>query len=212
VTTSLGEAETTAVPADAGDRVSRWGYDVTGDRARIHELLDAAVQPRPIAWVLTRSVGGVDNLAPHSYFTISSLMPPIVQFTSVGSKDTLRNVLATGEFVVCLATESLIDQVARTGIPFPRHIGEFDEARLTREPSTRVAAPRIAESPIALECRLYDTKSFGTDTVVFGQVVHVSVDERYLRDTEIPAADVLRPLARLGGPDWGTVTITRPTV
>jgi flavin reductase (DIM6/NTAB) family NADH-FMN oxidoreductase RutF len=60
------------------------------------------VLPRPIAWISTRSTDGVDNLAPHSFFTISSVDPPVVQFTSVGGKDSLRNAVATGEFVACL--------------------------------------------------------------------------------------------------------------
>jgi len=72
-----------------------------------YKILTSVVVPRPIAWVSTRSADGVDNLAPHSFFTVSCVDPPMVQFTSIGVKDSLRNVRATGEFVVCLAPEPL---------------------------------------------------------------------------------------------------------
>src|SRR6201999_3543914 len=81
---------------------------------RFYGILTAVVVPRPIAWVSTRSADGVDNLAPHSFFTVASAAPPVVQFTSVGRKDSLRNVEATGEFVICLAPSSLINEINLT--------------------------------------------------------------------------------------------------
>ncbi len=171
----------------------------------MYALLNNVVLPRPIAWVSTRSAAGVDNLAPHSYFTISSVSPPVVQFTSVGSKDSLRNAVATGEFVVCLCPQELVEKVNLTATDFPPDISEYDAVGLTREPSARVGPCRVAESPVALECRLLDTIDFGgTSTVVFGQVVWVAVDERVLRGGQ-PAVDLLRPLARLGGIQWSTI-------
>ena len=119
-----------------------------------YRLLNSVVVPRPIAWVSSLSADGVGNLAPHSFFTVSCVDPPMVQFTSVGVKDTLRNVRETGEFVVCLATEDLFEQVNATGTDFPAGTSEFAAIGLTAEPSARVAAPRVAESPVALECRL----------------------------------------------------------
>lgn len=101
--------------------------------ADVYRLLTAVVVPRPIAWVSTRSADGVDNLAPHSFFTVACAQPPIVQFTSVGVKDTLRNVRATREFVVHLASEPLIDQVNLTGADQPAGVSEFDAAGLERE-------------------------------------------------------------------------------
>src|SRR5918997_4641969 len=137
-----------------------------------HRLLTAVVVPRPIAWVSTRSADGVDNLAPHSFFTISSVQPPVVQFTSVGAKDSLRNAVATGEFVVSLCPEELVEQVNLTGTDYPADVSEYDAIGLTREPSTKVAPPRVAESPVALECRVVGTRDFGGgSTVVFGEVV-----------------------------------------
>lgn len=170
----------------------------------IYPWLTSVVVPRPIAWVSTRSADGVDNLAPHSFFTIAGIDPPVLAFTSVGEKDTLRNVQATGEFVVCVSTEATMEQVNLTGTSFPSDVSEFNAAGLRREPSLRVRPPRIAESPVALECRLVDTRVFGDCTVVFGEVVHVAVDEGVLRDGR-PAIDLLRPVARLGANEWSTI-------
>ena len=171
---------------------------------RLYPWLTSVVVPRPIAWVSSRSAAGIDNLAPHSFFTVAGIDPPVVCFTSVGEKDSLRNVLATAEFVVCVCTEELMEQVNLTGTDFPGDTSEYDAAGLTREPSLRVVPPRVAESPVAIECRLVDTKAFGICTVVFGEVVHVAIDERVMRDGR-PVIDLLRPVARLGADEWTTI-------
>lgn len=171
---------------------------------KVYPLLTSVVLPRPIAWVSSRSAAGVDNLAPHSFFTVAGVDPGVVQFTSVGSKDSLRNVLATREFVVCLCTEPLIELVNLTGTDYPAEVSEFDAVGLTREPSLQVAPFRVAESPVAIECTLAGTKEFGECTVVFGEVVHIAVDEAVLRDGR-PAVDLLRPVARLGANEWSTI-------
>lgn len=168
-----------------------------------YKLLTATVIPRPIAWVSTRSADGIDNLAPHSFFTIASNDPPIVQFTSIGDKDSLANVNATGEFVICLTPGRLIDQVNATGTAYPGHISEFEAAGLTPEPSSVVKPRRVAESPVALECRLESTRGFGGSTVVFGEVVHIAIDEGALQDDGLPDPAALDPLTRLGRNQWG---------
>lgn len=183
----------------------RRDYDPAELGRRLYPLLNSVVVPRPIAWVSTRSVEGVDNLAPHSFFTISSVTPPVVQFTSVGAKDSLRNAVATGEFVVCFTPEDLVEQVNATATDFPPHVSEFDAVGLEREPSKMVTPPRVAASPVALECRLAGTRDFGGDsTVVFGEVVWVAVDERVLRGDR-PVIDLLKPMARLGANEWSTI-------
>lgn len=183
----------------------RRDYDPAALGAGIYPLLNSVVVPRPIAWVSTRSAEGVDNLAPHSFFTISSVAPPVVQFTSVGPKDSLRNVLATREFVVCLSPEDLVEEVNATATDFPPDVSEFDAVGLEREPSRLVAPPRVAASPVAIECRLMDTRAFGGgSTVVFGEVVWVAVDERVLRDDR-PEISLLRPMARLGANEWSAI-------
>jgi flavin reductase (DIM6/NTAB) family NADH-FMN oxidoreductase RutF len=168
-----------------------------------YKLLTAVVVPRPIAWVSSLSPAGVDNLAPHSFFTVACVLPPVVQFTSVGRKDSLNNVEATGEFVVNLACESLFEQVNATGTNFPAEVSEFDAVGLEREPSLRIGPPRVAASPVALECVLHATTSFGNCTVVFGRVVHAAVDSAVLEGAH-PRIDALQPLSRLGRNEWGT--------
>ena len=169
-----------------------------------YRLLTAVVVPRPIAWVSSVSPEGIDNVAPHSFFTVASTNPPIVQFTSVGEKDSLRNITASGEFVVNLAPAALLEEVNATGTNFPPEISEFDAAGLTREPSLTVAAPRVKESPAVLECRLHSVLPIGDSTLVFGEVTHAAVSEEVL-DGSHPRIDLLEPLARLGLDEWGTL-------
>ena len=175
-----------------------------------YKLLNSVVVPRPIAWVSSVSGDGVDNLAPHSFFTVACVDPPVVQFTSVGDKDTLANVQHSREFVVSLAPESLFEQVNATGTNFPHDVSEFDAVGLEREPSLRVGAPRVAASPVALECVLHATVGLGNSTVVFGRVVHVAVSEDVL-DGDHPAIERLQPLSRLGRNEWGTRGQVRAT-
>lgn len=170
----------------------------------IYPWLTSVVVPRPIAWVSSRSAEGVDNLAPHSFFTVAGIDPPVICFTSVGAKDSLRNILATGEFVVCMSTEATREQVNLTGTDYPADISEFDAVGLTREPALKVAAARVAESPVAMECRLVATQEFGICTVVFGEVVHLAIDESVLRDGR-PEIELLRPVARLGAQEWSDI-------
>jgi flavin reductase (DIM6/NTAB) family NADH-FMN oxidoreductase RutF len=185
--------------------VSRIDIDPTEmDAGAFYFFLNSVVIPRPIAWISSRSASGVDNLAPHSFFTVSSVDPPIVQFTSVGRKDSLNNVEQTREFVVCLTPAKLLEQVNATATDFPPEISEFDAVGLEREASVRVAPPRVAASPVALECVLHETVSFGASTVVMGRVVLAAVSEEMMRDGR-PAVELLRPTSRLGGNQWADV-------
>ncbi|TJZ59148.1 flavin reductase family protein [Streptomyces piniterrae] len=173
-------------------------------RNDFYKLLTSTVVPRPIAWVSTVSADGVHNLAPHSFFTIASVAPPVVQFSSVGRKDTLRNIEATGQFVVNLSPEGLFEQINDTATDFPHGVSEFDAAGIVSEPSLRVKPPRVADSPVALECEVHSTLGIGDSTVVFGRVVHAVVSEDALVDGH-PEISKLRPLSRLGKDEWGTI-------
>lgn len=171
---------------------------------RFYQVLTASIVPRPIAWVSSVSEDGVDNLAPHSFFTVACVTPPIVQFTSVGRKDSLRNIEATREFVVSLTPEGLFDEVNRTGTDYPADQSEFDAVGLRREPALRVRPPRVAASPVALECTLHGTVSLGDSWIVLGRVVHAAVHTDVLADDGLPDVDRLLPLSRLGRNEWGT--------
>lgn len=170
----------------------------------IYPLLGTLVTPRPIAWVSSIAADGTDNLAPHSFFQIVSTAPPIVMISSMGEKDTVRNIRATGEFVVCGSPATLIEKINLTSVEFPHGVSEFDQVGLTREPSARVRPPRVAESPFALECRSCDIRDVGNGILVLGEVVHIAVREDLFDGSTV---DVRRldPVARLGGSQWSTL-------
>jgi flavin reductase (DIM6/NTAB) family NADH-FMN oxidoreductase RutF len=180
---------------------------------RPYPLLTAVVVPRPIAWVTSLSAEGVVNLAPHSFYTVACARPPIVQFTSVGKKDTLRNVLATGEFVVNLAYGPLIEAVNNSSAAFDPAESEPDALGIMMEPSEVVAPPRVKDSPVSIECRLHSTNELGDSTVVLGEVLVITVADEVLVDGH-PEYDRLDPLARLGKNEWGmhaqVTSIRRP--
>lgn len=174
----------------------------------LYPLLNSVVVPRPIAWVSTVAADGTHNLAPHSYFTVASIAPPVLSVTSIGTKDTVRNARATGEFVVSFVTRALADAANIGGTDYPPHVSEFDEAGLHREPSRVVRPPRVAESPVALECRLVGERAFGdkpsSSVVLFGEIVAIAIDERVMNGK---FADIrkLDPVSRLGGNEWGAI-------
>lgn len=167
-------------------------------------LLKAVVIPRPIAWVSTTSAKGVDNLAPHSFFTFASEVPPVLQFTSIGRKDSLRNATETGEFVVNLADLGNLEAVNASGTTYPPEEDEFEALGIEREPSAAVKPPRVAGSPVAIECRTEGTVEFDESVVVFGRVVHLAISEAVL-DGDHPDALKLAPMARLGRNEWSEI-------
>ncbi|MEU4289942.1 flavin reductase family protein [Kribbella sp. NPDC026596] len=173
-------------------------------RREFYALLNSVVVPRPIAWVSSQSADGVLNLAPHSFFTVACVQPPMVQFTSVGRKDSLNNVEATGEFVVNFAAEPLYEQVNASATNFPPEISEFEAIGVHPEPSRTIAVPRVAESPVAIECTLHTTLELGDSTVVIGRVRHLALDPSVM-DGDHPEIQLLRPLARLGKDEWSTI-------
>ena len=116
---------------------------------------------------------------PNSFFTVACVDPPIVAFTSVGKKDSLRNIEQTGQFVVNFAPESMFEQVNASGTDFAPDVSEFDAVGIEREPSVRVGPSRVAGSPIALECVLHSTIPLGDSTLVLGRVVLAAVDAMY---------------------------------
>ncbi len=191
----------------------RTDFAVADPDVNTYRLLTAVVVPRPIAWVSTVSPSGVVNLAPHSFYTVACARPPIVQFTSVGKKDTLRNVLATGEFVVNLAPASLMKQVNNSAARFAPDQSEVEALGIEVEPGVKVRPPRVAASPVAIECTLHSTNELGDSTVVLGDVQVISVADEVLVDGH-PEYKLLDPLARLGKEEWAlhaeVVSVPRP--
>jgi flavin reductase (DIM6/NTAB) family NADH-FMN oxidoreductase RutF len=187
---------------------------VTGDPAvNTYRLLTAVVVPRPIAWVSTIGADGVVNLAPHSFYTVVCARPPIVMFSSVGKKDTLRNVRDTGQFVINVATARLLDQVNNSAARFGPEQSEPAHLGIELEPSSRVAPPRVKAAPASIECTLHSTTELGDSTMVLGNVELVSVAEDVLVEGH-PDFARLDPLARLGKDEWAlhaeVLSVTRP--
>ncbi len=176
-----------------------------------HDPFKALVAPRPIGWISTVSANGIVNLAPYSFFNAVSDAPPMVMFSSVGRKDTLRNLQETGEFTCSMASQALVDQMNLSSAMVASDVSEYTLSDLASAPSLVVTPPRVAASPAALECRLWKTvelpggPSGPGPTVVFGAVVAIYIDERFVKDGIVDTAK-MRPLARMGYMDYAVVT------
>ncbi|SDE27939.1 NADH-FMN oxidoreductase RutF, flavin reductase (DIM6/NTAB) family [Mycolicibacterium neoaurum] len=171
-----------------------------------HDPFNAIVGPRPIGWISTVNPEGVRNLAPYSFFNGFNYRPPIIGFSSVGWKDSVANIEATGEFVWNLATRDLAVAMNQTSASLPPDEDEFVRAGLTPAPSRTVAAPRVLESPVNFECaltqliQLRDTAGDPVDTwMVLGQVIAVHIDRQWLVDGVYDTTGP-RPILRAGGP------------
>jgi flavin reductase (DIM6/NTAB) family NADH-FMN oxidoreductase RutF len=181
----------------------------------VYKLLIGAVVPRPIAFVSTLSREGVLNLAPFSFFTAVSANPPVICFCPVRRpgpapyKDTLSNILATGEFVVNIVSEEFASKMNETSAEFPPEVDEFAASGLTPVPSDLVRPPRVAESHVQMECKLYLTIEIGelpgSGNLVLGEVVRFHVDDPYFDDFKIDP-DKLRPIGRMGGSTYTRTT------
>jgi len=179
-----------------------------------HDPFKALIAPRPIGWVSTMSRAGAVNLAPYSFFNAVSERPPMIVFSSNGRKDSLSFAEETREFVWNMATFDLRDAMNETSAALPRGKSEFDFAGLEQAPSRRVAPPRVALSPAALECkvseiaRLKDMDGAPTENyLVFGQVVGVHIEEAFIKDGRVDTA-AMRPIARCGYFDYAMVDRT----
>lgn len=175
----------------------------------MYSLLTSAITPRPIAWVSTVSADGVANLAPYSFFTVACADPAILAVTSVGRKDTYRNVMDTGEFVVNIGTESLMEVMNATSAPFGPEVDEFAQTGLTPAASDVVSPPRVAEAPIAFECVRHDVIDLGTSVMLLGRVVSASLEDEVVGIDGLPDFDLLLPPSRLGRHQWGYAPRTR---
>jgi flavin reductase (DIM6/NTAB) family NADH-FMN oxidoreductase RutF len=173
----------------------------------VYKLMTAIIVPRPIALVSTVGPDGILNLAPYSFFTGICYHPPTVCFSAIRregeKKDTVRNVEATGEFVVNVVHEGIAEEMNATSAEFPSEIDEFEVARLTPVRSDLVRPPRVGESPVSMECRLSRVLELGEApygaSLVIGEVVRFHVrDDLYLGDGKVDVAK-LGPVGRLVG-------------
>jgi flavin reductase (DIM6/NTAB) family NADH-FMN oxidoreductase RutF len=188
-------------------------------------ILNALVLPRPIGWISTLDPRGRANLAPYSFFNAVAYRPPQVMFAATGAhdhgglKDSVANIEATGEFVVNLATWALRAAVNASSIGAPHGFDEFAHAGLTKAPSATVSAPRVAESPVHLECvlsQIVALESPGPDQpnrMVIGRIIGVHIADELFADGKVDPRR-LDAIARLGYNQYARVTevfaMTRP--
>jgi flavin reductase (DIM6/NTAB) family NADH-FMN oxidoreductase RutF len=190
-----------------------------------HDPFKAIVGPRPIGWIATVSRDGICNIGPYSFFNAVGEKPHFVMFSSSGRKDSLKNAEETGEFTCSLATWDLRFNMNMTSASVPYGVDEFPIGELTAVPGRLVKAPRVKESPAALECKFWKTVALPSlkegDTtrnwVVFGQVVGVYIDDRFVKDGMVDTG-AMQPIGRLGYMDYSVVSqqsifaINRPSV
>jgi flavin reductase (DIM6/NTAB) family NADH-FMN oxidoreductase RutF len=176
-----------------------------------HDPFKALVVPRPIGWVSSIGLDGVANLAPYSFFNAVSDRPPMLMFSSGGTKDSLRNILDSGEFTCSIATWSLREAMNLSSAAVAPGVDEFALAGLTKAASRFVRPPRVAESPAAFECKLWQALPLPAPrrgegyTLVIGSVVGIYIDDAFIKGGIVQSAE-MRPLARLGYMDYGVLT------
>lgn len=156
-----------------------------------YKLLNSTVTPRPVAWVTTVNADGLVNAAPYSFFNVCGIEPPLVvlgllkDFRTRALKDTARNIIANGEFVVNLVSEADAPTMNLTSVDAPADVSEVDYAGIAVTPSVAVGPPRIATAPVSFECRKVTALDIGThQTVLIGEVLITHVQDQFVSNPE----------------------------
>ncbi len=177
------------------------------DRTRVYKIVAGSVVPRPIGLISTVGRDGRYNLAPFSFFNALSSDPPYVcisissQIPDGRPKDTLRNILDTGEFVVNIVSEDIARAQNICAREYPPEIDEFEVSGLTPAASKRVTAPAVLESRVNFECKLFQTIPLpkSSYTLVLGEVIHMRVEEELMEASGRVNLGKLAPVGRLVG-------------
>lgn len=190
-------------------------FDLTDlSPANQYKLLTATIVPRPIAWVVSQDAAGRLNAAPFSFFNVFGAGPPVIAI-GIGAKqpgnpkDTAANIRLTGEFVVNLVGHANVEAMNVTAIDFGAGVDELAQAGLTTLPSVMVTPPRIAQSPVSLECKRHSVIEFGPDrALLIGEVVAMHVRDDAVLDAarchiDTPKLDLI---GRMHGAGWYTRT------
>ncbi|MBY0405895.1 MAG: flavin reductase family protein [Cyanobacteria bacterium] len=177
-----------------------------------YKLIIGSVLPRPIAFVSTLSPSGIANLAPFSFFNGVCSNPPTLMFSVMrrgadgAKKDTLFNIEKTGEFVVNIVSESIVEAMNLTAGEYPSDISEFEVSGLTQLPSFLIKPARVQESLVQLECKLNQIVEIGegglgSGSIVIGTIVYFHLNNQVYENGRI-LTDVLKPVARLAGSSY----------
>lgn len=181
----------------------------------VYQWMVATILPRPIAWVSTLSTEGKANLAPFSFFQGVTSNPPTLMFVPVNlrdgtKKDTVRNIEQVPEFVVNLVSFALAEKMNATAALLPYGESEFEKFGIAAAPSERVRPPRVAEAPVAYECRLHSIVPIGEGpgaaNVIFGSILTVHVSDAVLGADGKPDPAKLDLVGRLGGELYARTT------
>ncbi|HEY2458627.1 MAG TPA: flavin reductase family protein [Candidatus Acidoferrum sp.] len=175
-----------------------------------YKLLVSTITPRPIAWIVSQDLSGRLNAAPFSFFNAFAGDPPVVGI-GIGShdpgrpKDTRANILQTGQFAVNLVSQEIAEAMNVTAIEFPADVDELEQAGLHTAPSVHVRPPRIAESPVAMECELMQMIELGAESaLVLGRVLAMHIKDEVVLDEHKHHIDTpaLRLIGRMHGTGW----------
>ena len=179
------------------------------DKRQNHALQLSVIVPRPIGWVSTVSADGIPNLAPFSFYNGVSSNPPILM-VSVGlhhgteKKDTTRNIQETGEVAVNVVPESMMNEMLITSNRAEPEVSEFDLAKLETAPCVKIRPPRVALSPVCMECVLEQHHVVHSTDLFLGRILLYHVQEDLLTDGAVDP-EKLKPLGRLGGKLYTTL-------
>ncbi|MET4593729.1 MULTISPECIES: flavin reductase family protein [unclassified Sphingomonas] len=194
--------------------MTEWhSYEPASGHRLPHDPLNAIVAPRPIGWVSTLSAEGVPNLAPYSFFNLFNYSPPLIGFSSMGWKDSVANIAATGEFVWNLVSRDLGDAMNATAANVAADVDEFALAGLETLASLHVKPPRVAASRAQFECKVTQIVRLETKEgreldqwLVLGEAVAIHIDPAMLDDGVYQTARG-EPILRGGGPaDYFAIT------
>ncbi len=178
---------------------------------------NSLILPRPIGWISSASKAGVFNLAPYSFFNAVCYQPPTVMFSggvgahADGMKDTVRNIMETGEFVCNLATWDNREAMNQSSANVASDVDEFELTGLTSCASTLVEVPRVIETPVNLECRYIKSvdipgwQDADNYVMILGEVVGVHIDDSYITDEGLVDIRKMMPIGRLGYDDYTRV-------
>jgi flavin reductase (DIM6/NTAB) family NADH-FMN oxidoreductase RutF len=187
-------------------------YEPRNGHGLRHDPFNAIIAPRPIGWISTCSEDGKPNLAPYSFFNAFNYTPPLIGFSSLGDKDSVRNARATGEFVWNLVSRPLAEAMNQSCAPVPHGVNEFELAGLQTAASRLVKVPRVAASLVAMECKVTQIIQLQSHAVTalstwltMGEVIAVHIDDSLLEDGVYQTAKG-QPVMRGGGPgDYFTI-------
>ena len=174
---------------------------------QLHQYLLGAVAPRPICFASTVDAKGNHNLAPFSFFNVFSAKPPIAIFSpnlsgrTGQAKDTHLNIKEVPECVINIVDYSMVQQMSLASSPFEKGISEFTKAGFTPIPSDLVKPMRVAESPVQLECKVFEVKEIGNCNLVMCEIIKIHISESVLGPNNLIDQQKIDLVARMGG-NW----------